>query len=447
MLSVLIQAETATMNDPTLFYAGVGVTLFAVCCVTVAAYFLLGREQNIDTGLYGFLGELEQAGVRDVNVKMLAEHRDAGGHLESVVKAMLLVHEHDLPLTWRMLCGFDLSQEAPVALAEKMITPWKIPIPGLKQLHGKPIAAIAQDGVELLVRGEALVRGRPDVSVTQTPELLVALIGEKIMAGIGQWDNHVDLIKDSLPIVNIVTASRETYLRSGLELVEFRITQVERGRDLVADAAEATKPGEAERKRDEVRRNLKNALMEKQADQMDIDQLLELASSYADAGDVKMQRQTCTLAIRKAPTDEGVNQAMYRALIANDAPNHELLAFANRCIEKEIQPLAVWHTVRAALLCRVITANDPTTARPHIEDNEKYERAIASLETAMDLEPELLAANDQIHEMIDWISDFGVMQDDPRYIELSRRRAAARSVNDCSDIAAPQPGTIISSMM
>src|SRR5690606_11363488 len=84
------------------------------------------------------------------------------------------------------------------------------------------------------IRGEATVRARPDLHMGQTPQVLIALVAERIMRTVRTWESHESLLATPDILTNAVLMNRDQYHRAGLELIDFRFTQFEAGRQAMS---------------------------------------------------------------------------------------------------------------------------------------------------------------------------------------------------------------------
>lgn len=137
---------------------------------------------------------LTKAGLRDISVSDLETHYLAGGNLPEVVRAVIAADKANIKLTWKQATAIDLAGRNLFDAVKTSVHPKVIDCP--KGGNDKYISAVAQNGIELLVRARVTVR----TNIMQlvggaTEETIIARVGEGIVDAIGSSKSHYDVLK------------------------------------------------------------------------------------------------------------------------------------------------------------------------------------------------------------------------------------------------------------
>ena len=137
---------------------------------------------------------LTKAGLKDISVSDLETHFLAGGNLPEVVRAVIAADKASIKLTWKQATAIDLAGRNLFDAVKTSVYPKVIDCP--KGGDDKYISAVAQNGIELLVRARVTVR----TNIMQlvggaTEETIIARVGEGIVDAIGSAKTHYDVLK------------------------------------------------------------------------------------------------------------------------------------------------------------------------------------------------------------------------------------------------------------
>jgi len=137
---------------------------------------------------------LTKAGLKEISVSDLETHYLAGGNLSEVVRAVIAADKASIKLTWKQATAIDLAGRNLFEAVKTSVYPKVIDCP--KGGDDKYISAVAQNGIELLVRARVTVR----TNIMQlvggaTEETIIARVGEGIVDAIGSAQSHYDVLK------------------------------------------------------------------------------------------------------------------------------------------------------------------------------------------------------------------------------------------------------------
>lgn len=190
-----------------------------------------------------------------VATSQLETHYLAGGHVNSVVNALIAAHRAKIQLPWDTACAIDLAGRDIVEAVQTSVNPKVIDVPNPAQGR-TTIDAVAQDGIQLKARARVTVRSNIARLVGgATEETIIARVGEGIVTTIGSSVSHKAVLENPDRI-------SKTVLEKGLdagtafEILSIDIADIDVGDNigakLQADQAEADKrrfQAEAEKRR------------------------------------------------------------------------------------------------------------------------------------------------------------------------------------------------------
>lgn len=318
--------------------------------------------------LLGEAGRLRQAQINDITFDQLVSYAQRGGDTRGVVDALIQARRCGVRFDWDVLCRIGLAGRDPSAVVKDAASPWTMAVPG-DLLFGEPIPAIAGDGVELRIRGEAKVISRPneDNPVPREPAM-VARIAQKIVSAVGRCRDHGQVLRNP-QLINDEIDAAELTAEPGLRLLRFRVTHIERGSMNQARAND----------HDGARARIDKMLQKQPIDQMSSDELAQLAPAYLQFDDAEAARGVCEQALTKDATHERANKWLHEALVQGGASLDEQLAHADGCIAGGVEPTVGWRLIRASILCRMATETDAASGEVSIVDRERYVAAAGEL--------------------------------------------------------------------
>lgn len=177
-----------------------------------------------------------KAGV-DLDVNTLEAHHLAGGEVNKVVDALIAAERADIGLSFEQAAAIDLAGRDVLEAVKVSVNP--------KVIETPRIAAVAMDGIEMIVIAKVTVRADIDRLVGGAgEETIIARVGEGIVTTVGSSRKHTDVLENPDLISRTVL---EKGLDSGtaFRILSIDIADVDVGRNIGAqlqtDQAEADK--------------------------------------------------------------------------------------------------------------------------------------------------------------------------------------------------------------
>ena len=125
----------------------------------------------------------------DVTVTDLETHYLAGGNVPTVIKSLISADKANIHLTFKQAAAIDLAGRDVFEAVTISVNPRVISTPS--------VAAVAQDGIQLLVKARVTVR----VNIAQLvggagEETIIARVGEGIVTAIGSATSHKEVLEN-----------------------------------------------------------------------------------------------------------------------------------------------------------------------------------------------------------------------------------------------------------
>ena len=171
----------------------------------------------------------------NVTTDMLETHFLAGGNVERVINALISAKQASINLSFTTACAIDLAGRDVLQAVQMSVLP--------KVIETPPVAAVAQDGIELRAKARVTVRTNIERLVGGAgEETIIARVGEGIVTTIGSSITHKAVLENPDSI-------SQTVLEKGLdkgtayEILSIDIADIDVGRNIGAqlqtDQAEA----------------------------------------------------------------------------------------------------------------------------------------------------------------------------------------------------------------
>lgn len=184
-----------------------------------------------------------QTMIKAVQAEVLVETSDleshylAGGNINQVVDALIMAERAKIDLDFEKAAAIDLAGRNVFEAVQLSVNPRVITTP--------EIAAVAQDGIEVIVKAKVTVKANIDKLVGGAgEETIIARVGEGIVTTIGSSDRHSSVLENPDSISEVVI---QKGLDSGtaFEILSIDIADVDVGHNVGAelqrDQAEADK--------------------------------------------------------------------------------------------------------------------------------------------------------------------------------------------------------------
>ena len=177
-----------------------------------------------------------KAGVT-IDIEDLEAHYLAGGNVETLVDALIAAQRAEIPLEFEMAAAIDLAGRNVLEAVQVSVNPKVIETPN--------ISAVAQDGIEVIVKARVTVRANIERLVGGAgEETIIARVGEGIVTTVGSSKSYKGVLENPDNISKVVL---DKGLDSGTayEILSIDIADVDVARNigarLQADQANADK--------------------------------------------------------------------------------------------------------------------------------------------------------------------------------------------------------------
>ncbi|MDO5715404.1 MAG: flotillin-like protein FloA [Tissierellia bacterium] len=173
----------------------------------------------------------------ELEIENLEAHYLAGGNVNTLVDALIAAQRANIPLLFERAAAIDLAGRNVLEAVQVSVNPKVIETPN--------ISAVAQDGIEVIVKAKVTVRANIDRLVGGAgEETIIARVGEGIVTTVGSSESYKKVLENPDSISTVVLAKG---LDSGtaFEILSIDIADVDVARNIGArlqtDQAEADK--------------------------------------------------------------------------------------------------------------------------------------------------------------------------------------------------------------
>lgn len=173
----------------------------------------------------------------DLDISSLEAHYLAGGNVNTLVDALIAAQRANIPLQFERAAAIDLAGRDVLEAVQVSVNPKVIETPN--------ISAVAQDGIEVIVKAKVTVRANIERLVGGAGEqTIIARVGEGIVTTVGSSQNYKEVLENPDAISKVVL---DKGLDSGTayEILSIDIADVDVARNIGArlqtDQAEADK--------------------------------------------------------------------------------------------------------------------------------------------------------------------------------------------------------------
>lgn len=156
----------------------------------------------------------------------LEAHYLAGGHVNSVVNALISAEKANMNLDFKTATAIDLAGRDVLKAVQTSVNPKVIDTP--------PVAAVAKDGIQLIAKARVTVRTNIKQLVGGAgEETILARVGEGIVTSIGSAGSHKQVLENPDSISKLVLAKG---LDSGtaFEILSIDIADIDVGKNIGA---------------------------------------------------------------------------------------------------------------------------------------------------------------------------------------------------------------------
>ena len=162
----------------------------------------------------------------DVSINDLEAHFLAGGNVVRVVNALISADKANIAMPFKRAAAIDLAGRDVLEAVKMSVIP--------KVIETPRIAAVAKDGIQLIVVSRVTVRTNLDRLVGGAgEETVIARVGEGMVSTIGSADNHKAVLENPDHISKHIL-SRGLDAGTAFEILSIDITDVDVGENIGA---------------------------------------------------------------------------------------------------------------------------------------------------------------------------------------------------------------------
>ena len=184
------------------------------------------RLRKVDTKKIVLAYIMARKAGLNIAIVDLETHYMAGGNVDNVIKALIAAHSAKIGLTIDLAKAIDLAGSDVVEAVETCVTP--------KIIEVNQIAAIAQDGIEVVVNVKVTVKTNIKALVGGArEETIVARVGKGIVSCIGASESYNYLLENPSEIAKTI---QEMGLDDGTayDIISIDVSDIDIGRNLGA---------------------------------------------------------------------------------------------------------------------------------------------------------------------------------------------------------------------
>lgn len=162
----------------------------------------------------------------ELTANELETHYLAGGNVPSVIKALISADKANIPLTFKQATAIDLAGRDVFEAVTTSVNP--------KVINTPNVAAVAQDGIQLIAKARVTVRA----NITQLvggagEETILARVGEGIVTSIGSSKSHKEVLENPDKISKLVL-SKGLDAGTAFEILSIDIADIDIGENIGA---------------------------------------------------------------------------------------------------------------------------------------------------------------------------------------------------------------------
>jgi len=138
-----------------------------------------------------------KAGLKHITRDELEAHYLAGGQVNAVINALISADKANIPLDFQQAAAIDLAGRDVFEAVQTSVNP--------KVINTPNVAAVAQDGIQLVTKARVTVRANISRLVGGAgEETILARVGEGIVTSIGSSNSHKDVLENPDSISRLV---------------------------------------------------------------------------------------------------------------------------------------------------------------------------------------------------------------------------------------------------
>lgn len=173
----------------------------------------------------------------DLNTDKLEAHYLAGGDVNRVIDALIAAQRAEINLIFERAAAIDLAGRDVLQAVQVSVNP--------KVIETPKIAAVAKDGIEVMVKARVTVRANIERLVGGAgEETIIARVGEGIVTTVGSAENHKEVLENP-DLISRTVLKKGLDAGTAYEILSIDIADIDIGRNIGAklqtDQAEADK--------------------------------------------------------------------------------------------------------------------------------------------------------------------------------------------------------------
>lgn len=173
----------------------------------------------------------------DLDIDSLEGHYLAGGDVNSVVDALIAAQRADINIEFERAAAIDLAGRNVLEAVQVSVNP--------KVIETPKIAAVAKDGIEVMVKARVTVRANIERLVGGAgEETIIARVGEGIVTTVGSAGAHKDVLENP-DLISRTVLDKGLDAGTAFEILSIDIADIDVGRNIGAqlqtDQADADK--------------------------------------------------------------------------------------------------------------------------------------------------------------------------------------------------------------
>ena len=196
----------------------------------------------------------------------LEAHYLAGGNVGGVVSALIAADKANIKLDFARAAAIDLAGRDVLKAVQMSVNPQIIDVPPKEEARTGGIAAVARDGIQLLVKARVTVRANIDRLVGGAGEAtVIARVGQGIITTIGSAASHKEVLESPARISKTVLA-KGLAAGTAFEILSIDIADIDIGENVGAKLQ--TDQAQAELKIARAKAEEKRAMAQAQEEEM-----------------------------------------------------------------------------------------------------------------------------------------------------------------------------------
>ena len=162
----------------------------------------------------------------NLSADLLEAHYSAGGHVRSVVNALISADKANMSLDFKTATAIDLAGRDVLEAVQMSVNP--------KVLDTPAVTAVASNGIQLIVKARVTVRANIRQLVGGAgEETVLARVGEGIVTAIGSAKNHAEVLENPDSISKLVL-SKGLDTGTAFEILSIDIADIDVGKNIGA---------------------------------------------------------------------------------------------------------------------------------------------------------------------------------------------------------------------